>query len=289
MKAVLIVLLSVLLNGFPDSVWAEKPRSRLLATGGASSLEGAAGGGLVPMAVMSGYGAREEQGGVAFATHVHTSDYRLDSAGVSWSWRNRLEVSLAHQRLAHRPLSERLGVTQESIRQTVVGAKVRLAGALIYTRLPQISLGMQYKKNHDFLIPSAAGARDDSGTDVYLSASKLLLAGLAGRNLLLNGTLRSTRANQLGLVGFGGDKNDSSELMAEMSLGLFLNRHWLVGAEYRQKPDNLSFIAEDNWQTAFVGWFPNKKLSLVGAYVDLGEVASFPDQRGWYLSLQGSF
>lgn len=268
---------------------SEQDRSRLLATGGASTIEGSAGGGIVPMAVLSGYGAREEQGGTAFASHVQVPDYSLSVVGASWSWRNRLELSVAEQRLSHRPLSQLLGVNDTSIRQTVVGAKVRLAGDLIYTPLPQISLGAQYKKNHDFLIPSAAGARDDSGTDVTLSATKLLLAGVADRNLLLNGTLRYSKANQLGLVGFGGDKNNSPELLTEVSAGVFLNRHWLIGGEYRQKPDNLSFIREDDWHTAFVAWFPNRHISLVAAYVDLGEVATFRNQHGWYLSLQGAF
>ncbi|WP_341936737.1 DUF3034 family protein [Marinimicrobium sp. C2-29] len=275
--------------GLSPGASADTGRSQLLATGGVSTLEGSAGGGIVPMAVLSGYGTREEQGGAAFASHVHTPEYRLSVAGGSWSWRNRLEVSLTEQRLSHQPLSNRLGVGQDSIRQSVIGAKVRLLGDLIYTPWPQVSLGVQHKKNHDFFVPSAAGAKDDSGTDVYVSATKLVLAGAAGRNLLLNATLRSTKANQLGLVGFGGDLNDSAELMGEASVGVFLNRHWLLGAEYRQKPDNLSFISEDDWHTAFVAWFPNKQLSLVGAYVDLGEVATFPDQRGWYLSLQGSF
>lgn len=264
-------------------------RSRLLATGGAATLEGSAGGGIVPMAVLAGYGAREEQGGTVFASHVQVPDYRLSVAGASWSWRNRLELSVAEQRLSHGPLSRRLGVRDTRIRQTVAGAKVRLGGDLIYTAMPQVSVGAQYKKNRDFQVPSAAGARDDSGTDYYVSATKLMLAGLAGRNLLLNGTLRHSKANQLGLVGFGGDRRNSREWLAEVSAGIFLNRHWLVGAEYRQKPDNLSFIREDDWYTAFVGWFPGKHFSLVAAYVDLGEVATFSNQRGWHLSLQGSF
>ena len=261
----------------------EEDRSRLLATGGASTIEGSAGGGIVPMAVLSGYGAREEQGGIVFASHVHVADYSLSVAGASWSWYNRIELSLAEQRLSHRSLSDLLGVDDTSIRQTVLGAKVRLAGDLIYTPMPQISLGVQYKKNHDFLIPSAAGARDDSGTDIYLSATKLVLAGLADRNLLLNGTLRYSKANQLGLVGFGGDKNNSPELLAEVSAGVFLNRHWLLGAEYRQKPDNLSFIREDDWYTTYIAWFPSRQVSVVAAYVDLGEVATFRNQHGWYL------
>ena len=68
-------------------------RSRLLATGGASTIEGSAGGGIVPMAVLAGYGAQEEQGAVAFASYVDTGDYQLEVVGGSWSWRNRVELS----------------------------------------------------------------------------------------------------------------------------------------------------------------------------------------------------
>lgn len=270
-------------------VLAAESRSRLLATSAATTIEGSAGGGIVPMAVLPGYGAREEQGGSAFVSYVYLPDYELAVAGVNGSWRNRVAVSLAEQRLSHQPLSERLGVEPTSIRQTVVEAKVRLVGDLIYTDWPQVSVGVQYKKNHDFLVPEAAGAQKDSGYEAYLSASRLILAGLFERNLLLNANLRYTKANQLGLVGFGGDLNDSHEWVGELSAGLFLNQHWLLGAEYRQKPDNLSFISEDDWYTVFVAWFPSKRWSLVGAYVDLGEVATFDNQRGAYVSLQGSF
>lgn len=279
----------LLLSSLSCGVHAEPQGSRLLATGAASSFEGAAGGGIVPMAVLSGYASREEMSGTAFATHVDTDDYQLSLVGASWNWRNRLELSLAEQRLSHQALSDALGVNTDRIRQRVLGAKVRLLGDLVYTAWPQISLGAQYKKNRDFFIPKAAGARDDSGTDIYLSATKLMLGALAGRNLLLNANLRATRANQAGLVGFGGDRNDDHEIMTELSGGLFLNRHWLLGGEYRQKPNNLSFASEDDWYTAFVGWFPDKRWSLVAAYVDLGDLASLSGQQGWYLSLEGSF
>jgi hypothetical protein len=264
-------------------------RSRLLATGGASSIEGTAGGGIVPMAVLAGYGAQEEQGGAAFASYVDTDDYQLSVVGASWSWRNRVEISFAEQELTHDSLTAGLNLPSDSIRQQIFGVKVRLAGDLIYTSLPQLSLGVQYKNNKDFLVPSAVGAIKDSGTDINFTASKLLLDGVLGRNLLLTANLRYTKANQTGLVGFGGDKNDSAELLPEISAAVLLNKYWLVGSEYRAKPDNLSAIKEDDWQTIFVGWFPSKKLALIAAYVDLGEVATFKDQTGWYLSLQGSF
>ena len=109
------------------------------------------------------------------------------------------------------------------------------------------------------------------------------------RNLLVNLTARATRANQGGLLGFGGDRNNSHELMMEGSVGLFLNRQWLVGAEYRQKPDNLGFASENDWWDLFVAWVPDRRLAVTGALVNLGDVATLEDQQGLYLSLQGSF
>ena len=62
--------------------------------------------------------------------------------------------------------------------------------------------GNAIQKNHDgdFVKGAVVGAKRDSGVDFYVSATKLLLE----QNLLLNGTLRATKANQLGLLGFGG-------------------------------------------------------------------------------------
>ncbi|MGM0482112.1 MAG: DUF3034 family protein, partial [Pseudomonadota bacterium] len=69
----------------------------------------------------------------------------------------------------------------------------------------------------------------------------------------------------------------------------FINRHWAVGVEYRQKPDNLSFAEEQDWRDVFVGYFPSKDISIVGAYTDLGSIAGLDHQTGWYLSLQAAF
>jgi hypothetical protein len=283
-----IFLFSVLLSHVA-SADAVMKRSRLLATGGATTIEGAAGGGIVPMAVISGYGAQDEWAATAFASQVSTDDYNLRVAGASISLRNRIEISIAQQELEHRPLSRALGVADDQIQQTIIGVKVRITGDLIYTAIPQLSAGIQYKKNHDFFIPAAAGAVDDSGYDLYFSASKLILDGAFHRNWLLNGTLRHSKANQTGLVGFGGDKNNDATWLGEFSGGVFLNHQWLIGAEYRTKPDNLSFATEDDWETVFIAWFPNKRFSLVAGYVDLGAIASFEGQTGAYLSMQGSF
>lgn len=268
---------------------AQARDGRLLATGGASQLEGAAGGGIVPWAVLAGYGTGDQDGGTAFYTRVDTGDYALDAYGVAYTFRNRLELSLARQRLDLGELQRRLALPWNALEQDIFGAKLRLGGDLVYTPWPQVSLGVQHKRLRDGALPLAVGARDERGTDVYLSASKLFLAGPGGRQLLLNGTLRSTRANQMGLLGHGGDRDDGRSLVFEGSAALLLNPRWVLGVECRQKPDNLGFAGEQAWIDAFVAWFPNKRVAVVAAWADLGDIATLRDQRGAYLSLQLSY
>lgn len=259
---------------------------RLLASGGASSIEGGAGGGIVPWSVIAGYGAEGQWGGSAFMTRALTEDYSLQVQGLALGWNNRLELGVARQRLGLPTLAGSLSLPVDRFRQDIWSAKLRLAGDLIYTPWPQFALQAQHKRQRDFLVPALVGSRDDSDTDWLLSASKLWLAGAGGYNLLGNLNLRATRANQIGLLGFGGDRRDSTSLVWEGSLVVLLDRHWAIGYEYRQKPDNLHFAAEDDWQDAFIAWFPSKRVAVVAAWADLGDIASLADQRGWYLSVQ---
>ncbi|ERH54166.1 hypothetical protein O203_07065 [Ectopseudomonas chengduensis] len=262
---------------------------RLLATGGATSLEGAAGGGITPWAVLAGYGERGEWGADVFATRVETGDYRLDVAGVAAAYGNRIELSYARQRFDLGTLARDLRLPDNSLSQDVLGLKLRLAGDLIYDRLPQIALGLQHKRQRDFLVPSLVGVQRREDSEGYLAASRLILGGAFGYNLLLNANLRYSRANELGLLGFGGDRRDRHSWLKEGSVAVLLDRHWAVGIEYREKPDNLSFAGESDWADLFVGYFPNKNLALVLAYARLGEIATLDNQDGVYLSVQGSF
>ncbi|HDY99065.1 MAG TPA: DUF3034 family protein [Pseudomonas sabulinigri] len=266
-----------------------EPGGRMLATGGATSIEGAAGGGIVPWAVLSGYGTRDEWGGDVFATRVDTGDYRLDSFGAALSLGNRVELSIARQRLDIDALTKAAGLPEKTLNQDIYGLKVRLFGDLIYDQLPQVSFGAQYKRQRNFLVPSLVGAKRDSDTDYYLAASRLFLGAVGGYNLLLNGTLRYSRANETGLLGFGGDRRDTRSLLKEGSVGLLLSPQWIVGVEYREKPDNLSFAGESDWQDLFVGYFPSKRVAVVASWADMGEIATLEGQQGLYLSLQLSY
>ncbi|MEX2575845.1 MAG: DUF3034 family protein [Halofilum sp. (in: g-proteobacteria)] len=262
---------------------------RLIATGGATQIEGSAGGGITPWAVLGGYGTAGQNGATGFVSAVNTGDYRLDAIGASWIWNNRIELSAARQDLDLGALSTKLGLPQdERLGLDVLGAKVRVVGDIIYGELPQVSIGMQHKRQRDFEVPETVGAEDDTGTDVYVSVGRLFLAGVAGRNVYVNATARSTRANELGLLGFGGPGGNDREWMIEGAVAMFLDRRTAVGVEHRQKPENLAF-AEDDWNSVFVAWFPSKKMSLTAAWVDLGSIATLDNQRGLYLSAEVTF
>lgn len=257
---------------------------RLLATGGVSQLEGAAGGGLVPWALIAGYGTRDQVGAAAFHTDVDIDDFRLRSSGVAIGFFDRVEFSAARQTLG-------LGTTVpgQSIHVDVTGLKLKLAGDAVYDQdnwWPQVAVGIQQKKNRDMAVPSLLGAKRGSDRDLYLSMTKLYLAGAFGHNLLVNTTARATRANQLGLLGFGGDRGDGYRLQFEGSLAILPRDDLAVGVELRTKPNNLSVFREDRFQDVFVAWFPVKGLSLTLAHVGLGQVADKRNQRATYLSLQ---
>jgi len=146
-------------------------------------------------------------------------------------------------------------------------------------------VGAQYKSNDQGAIISAVGGKEDHGTEVYLAATKLFLA----QSVLVSGAVRWTDANQTGLLGFGGDRNDDATAQFEGSVGWLLSRNLVIGAEYRTKPDNLSFAREDDWADIYLAYALNKHLSLTAAWTDLGSIATFDDQRGLYLSLQAGF
>lgn len=262
---------------------------RLLATGGAVSLEATAGGGITPWAVLAGYGSTTEGGCAGAVTAVETDDYGLRALGASCAWDNRIELSLGQQELHLGGLRPLLGLPEvQTLRMRQVGIKLRLAGDLLYREFGQWSAGLIYKQSLDGALARTAGADRTHGLDAYLSGGRLFLDGPFGYMAFVNGTLRYTDANQLGLLGFGGDR-DSSRLQFELAVALFPRRDVALGFEYRQKPDNLGFAAEDDWRDLFVAWFPSKYVSVVAAWAWLGSIGTLPDQDGPYLSVAGSF
>ena len=262
---------------------------KLLLTGGVSSIEGAGGGGLASWATITGYETPEGIGGNVHLTGVKTDDYELRSVGAAVGLFDRLELSFARQDFDTGATGGKLGLGDGfTFRQDIWGAKLKLIGDAVYDQdrlLPQIAIGVQHKSNDQGAIIRAVGGKDDEGTDYYLAATKVLL----DKSLVLNGTLRSTRANQTGLLGFGGDRDDDYSAQFEGSAGWLVSKRLLIGAEYRSKPNNLGFAKEDDWADLFAAYAVNKRLSITAAYVALGDIATFEKQRGLYLSLQAGF
>jgi hypothetical protein len=298
---------------------ADMPTSnKLLLTGGVSQVEGAAGGGLTPWALIGGYGTNNEVGGNVHYTYVQSNDFKLNTYGVTLGLFDRLEFSVAQQSFDVSDLRKKVrtglgadAIGRDNIDQIIVGLKARVFGEAVLdadTWVPQVAVGLQYKENQDkeFIKSAVIGAKSDHGTDVYIAATKLLL----DKNLLLNGTLRFTKANQFGILGFGGDKHDSYRPELEVSAAYLLNKKLAVGAEYRMKPNNLESPAnaalfgganvvdlkEDDAFDVFVAYAPTKNISLTAAYVYLGNIATvkavgadYGKQDAVYLSAQVGF
>jgi hypothetical protein len=291
---------------------ARADTGKLLLTGGVNTIAGSAGGGLAPWAVIGSNATEGEVGFSGYATRAGTQDYGLTGYGVAVGLYDRVELSLARQDFDASPALALNGIAAfgitpgQHIKMDVLGLKVKVAGDAVLdadTWMPQIAVGIEHKRASPGSIQSVynfLGVKD-RGTDLYVSATKLFLA----QSLLVNATLRSTNANQNGLLGFGSaapGKNGRS-LQPEFSVAYLVSKNVAVGAEYRFKPNNLQALGaaaglgaglrEDDWKDLFVAWAPSKHVSLTLAYVDLGRivpgVTQGRRQTGYYLSAQAAF
>jgi Protein of unknown function (DUF3034) len=299
-EIVLVAALATLCMAGAGPAFAENrlgaDQGKILLTAGFSDYEGSGGGGLVPLAFITGYGSSDSWGANAHYTGILLTDIRVDSYGVAAGLWDRVELSYAHHELEFSDGAlDGLGVSDD-----VIGAKVKLFGDAIYNQdswIPQVAVGAQYKDHggiHDaaavglpgLTSPIQLGAEDDSSVDYYLSATKVLLA----QSIALNLTLRYTEANQFGLLGFGPD----AEVVPEATVAWLLSRKFAIGAEYRDRPDNLAADDESAAWDVFAAWTPTHNISVVAAYLNIGSVLApvtgeTADQDGAYLSLQVGF
>ena len=281
--------LAIAMFSSPASAEDLRPLGKLLLTGGVTTVEGSGGGGLSSWATITGYGTREGIGANAHATLVALPDYQFRAYGASVGLYDRVEVSYARQDFDTQATGAKLGLGKGfTFHQDVIGVKVKVAGDAVYDQdrwLPQIAVGAQYKRNDKGAVIALLGGQHDDGVDYYLAATKVLLA----QSLVLNATVRATKANQTGLLGFGGPGGkDDYSLQFEGSAGVLVSKRLLVGGEYRTKPNNLG-LKESDWFDVFAAYAVNKHVSVTAAYADLGTIATFKGQRGLYLSLQAGF
>lgn len=307
----LTTLLLISAAGLGTTV-AQADTGKLLLTGGVSSIDGAAGGGLTPWAVIGSNATAGEVGATAFVSRTVTQDYALTGFGAAVGYKDRVEVSLARQDFDASPAVALNGIAAfgvtpgQHVKMDILGVKVKVAGDAVLdsdSLMPQIAVGLEHKTVSPGSLGSVLnflGAKTE-GTDFYVSATKLFL----GQSILVNATLRNTNANQNGLLGFGSASpgENGRSWQPEVSVAYLLSKNWAIGAEYRAKPNNLEALgrasglgdalAEDAWKDIFVAWAPNKNTSVTLAYVDLGRVVpgitGNRSQTGFYLSAQLAF
>lgn len=271
-----------------------------------TEVEGSAGGGLVPWALM------HPQGPLASYTNVHVNDYTIQSFAIGGTIANRVELSFAHQMVNAPTVASALtamgawGTVDNRINQDVLGAKLKLLDMGKDDAVPQLAVGVQIKHANGKIVDilkDAGYINRASGTDWYLAATKFVTLG--GKKVVLDGTLRATKANQMGVLGFGGGSlngHNSYKLRPEVSAGVFVADNIVLGGEYRAKPNNIrndatfGFKESAAWDI-FMAYFVNKNMAITAAYANLGQVgpaqAQVPTmakkQDGLYLQLQANF
>jgi hypothetical protein len=273
---------------------------KLPLTAGFSDLEGTGGGGLVPLAFITGYGSDSSWGANAHFTNIQLRDLHLYTYGVAAGLLDRFEVSYTHQQLDFTSTAlDGLGVNQD-----VFGLKIKLLGDAIYGQdswVPQLAVGAEYKHNDGIkhadavglagvINPEQLGARSEHAADIYLAATKVFL----GESILVNAVVRETKANQFGLLGFGGDRHRGYSTEPEGTVAYMLTRKLAFGAEIRTGPHNLNVDDQTNAWTIFAAWAPTRNLSLVAAYLNIGSVLApatgvTRHESGPYLSVQAGF
>lgn len=281
-------------------------------------LEGAGGGGLNPWAMIANGGKAFTP--AVFGTYVTTNHYNLYSVGANASISKYAEIYVSHQYLGlpesltstlNLGASPAVGIlpanvaNRNNIEQSIVGAKFQVYPG--HGAIPMLAVGFNYHSANS-AIPNALTAKA-SGADYYVAATGIY--PFAGSNLLLDGDVYVTRSNYLGLLGQGGSGHGGYTVQGGVSVGYFVAKDVAVGAEWRSFPTNNLEAAQSyliskglagtdlhqsSWYDGWVAYMPNPHLSVVAAFVSLGNMVNIPatgsinsNQDGFYLNLNTTF
>ncbi len=221
---------------------------KVLATSGVNIVDGAAGGGVTPWAVIAGYETNQGINGSIHYTYANLPNYSLNSLGVAVGFYDRLELSYAYDLLPTGSTFNTVGLLANtltgggandtgidpfntSIRMDIFGAKLRVIGESIYDSdnlIPQVAVGAFYKINHNNELLDTLLANKRKDFEAYVAITKIFFP----LDLLVNLTVRYTSANQTGLTGFGGPNKNSREFRPELSFAYLLAKNVAIGAEY---------------------------------------------------------
>jgi hypothetical protein len=159
--------------------------------------------------------------------------------------------------------------------------------------LPAVTLGVHYKNNATIDdidrelggTLTSIGIADSDGMDYTLYATKMLT--FLPKPIIVTAGLRSTEAAHIGLLGFTDERN----IVLEGSICAFVAQNVIIGAEYRQKPNEYTPVTdligpEDDWLTFDVGYIVNSHMTIAAGYARFGEVLNHEANQSFGLALK---
>jgi hypothetical protein len=256
--AAALALAASCLGGTAHAGWFDYNDGKVFLTEGVSMVDGAAGGGAVPWAVIAGNETRDGINANVHYTYASLPNYSLNTAGIAVGFYDRFELSYAYSVLPTGSTFDTVGLANSilsgnstsgtiggvepwntTIKMNIYGAKVRLLGEAIYdsdTWEPQVAVGGFYKVNGNKALLATLGADKDKDFEGYLAVTKIFFPISTAIDI----TARYTSANETGLTGFGSDTGGNHrKVRLEGSIAYLLAKNIAIGGEYQQHGNNL--------------------------------------------------
>jgi len=217
----------------------------------------------------------------------------FEAATLTWTIWRRLELGYALNRLGLDDLpadirrATGVDIRTHDIFLHHLNARVNIIQENQWEQqwLPALTAGVHYKHNDDVSdidrrlggALRGIGMDGDDGLDFTLTASKTLT--WPPRPVIVSAGARASKGAQLGFLGFA----DHYSVTFEGHVVVLVTDKIALGAEYRQKPDELDRIPgligpEDDWWDVCAGYIINDHMTIAAGVGNFGTVANHRDQ-----------
>ncbi len=172
-------------------------------------------------------------------------------------------------------------ISDESVDMHTINARLMLLaeGEFGKSWIPAVTAGIHFKNNTTVNdidrelggTLGSIGIADDNGLDYTIHASKMFT--VTPRPVIVNLGLRSTEGAHTGLLGF----TDDRKVVFEGSVAVLVTSRLILGAEYRQKPDEYTPVEgliaeEDDWWTVEAGYILSPNATIAVGYGHFGNI-----------------
>lgn len=233
-------------------------------------------------------------------TYIHFGDGRhLNAFGITETLWDRVEFGYAYDLMDVGDLPQAAGFSDDSVGLHNFNARLALIheGDFDLPWLPAFTAGVHYKYNDTIddidddlggVLRNFVGIDDNDGVDFTLYATKLITD--LPRPVLVDLGVRASEGAHIGLLGFTDDYN----ITVEGNVFVFVTDHFLVGGEYRMKPNEYRQIPglieeEDDWWTLCACYIVNDHLTISGGYAHFGDVLNHEANGAWGMRIKWEF